>query len=151
MRSIAALSMLFVLPMFVGCGANSSVPGAATAVPSEDAAKQALQDKLSQLGKMKLVAFQKTNGQGVPLDYIVAFGAEVEFTADSCWDGGMYGDGRMGGPLLAEGEPDPPPTVKAGQRVEVEGTVRFGKTEKGWMSRGVYFDSPKLLKRGERR
>jgi hypothetical protein len=147
-KSLVAVTTLFLLMVLCGCG---------TSLPTEHDARQALQDNLPESGEMKLAALHKTNGKGGEQSYTVEFDAEVEFTADSWWNGRYLKNTpsstrsvKEPGPTVefhvsldhgkpAPAPPPPAPTVKAGQRVEVEGEMDLEKTEKGWRATYVSF------------
>ena len=79
MKSLVALTTLFLLVTFCGCGAS---------LPSEDAAKKALDNEIvkDNQTRLKLVSFHKTNGQSSVVDavqhYKMEWEGEVEVTED---------------------------------------------------------------------
>lgn len=137
MRGLVALSMLFVLHVLVGCGAS---------LPSEDAAKQALENHITKenANRLNLVSFHKTNGVqseagGVP-HYTIEFEGELEVMEDCFWVGpeswavtGGAGEyvatcptERAFGVCVLR--------VKKGLRRKILGNVKFEKAENGWRS-----------------
>lgn len=104
MRSVFVLASL-LLAVSGGCGSSN---------PSEQDAQQVLRDGIKSQ-PVKLVSFQKTDGQastvfGVPC-YDMHYEAVYEFIQDGYWNG------RHG---------------KRGEQVTDAGTMAFHKSEKGW-------------------
>jgi hypothetical protein len=141
-RSLVALTTLFPLVTFCGCGAS---------LPTEDDAKQGIQEQITKQNqnRLKLVSFHKTNGQaseenGVP-HYKMEFEGEVEVTEDCAGslsslttyvpqdlvvDVPSYATG--GAPKKIVAQKAAPKDVKKGVRQKISGEIGFEKTENGW-------------------
>lgn len=138
---VFSLTMLLPLAMLCGCGASSSLP-------TEDAAKQALQDKITEQnkGRLKLVSFRKTDGQsGMAMGvqtYKMEVEGEVEVTTDCYWpsnsteprthvvtNGVVDFTGSGGAGTIT---PEPKEIARKGTKRKIVSTVFFEKSEKGW-------------------
>lgn len=125
-------TMTMLLAVLVGCSST----------PSDSDGKKIVADTIQQQSKglIKLVNFNKTNGQsgevmGVKL-YSMEYEGEIEFLENCYWGGflggfeavkpqpGYWGEfgNRMGGRT----------PVKKGQHEKIKGKIQFEKTEKGW-------------------
>ena len=83
MKSLVALTTMFLLVTLCGCGTSSSI---------EDDAEQFVRQKLTERkSPIKLVSFHKTHGYDMNCDgvdfYLLYFQGEIEFTEDCLWDG----------------------------------------------------------------
>gem|GEM_PF-1271635 len=138
-----------VLFLFAGCSLK----------PSEGDGKQAIQNQINQdsQGRIKLVEFQKMNGQLAEINsikvYSLEFEAKFEFTEDCKWLVGVldrkYGfqtsklpSSALGGlAQFAEDTQNPGTVMKRGQQVKVTGLIRFEKKENGWSVDGIELNS----------
>ena len=132
MRSLVALTTLFLLAILCGCGAS---------LPTEDAAKQALQEHISKSSsnRLQLVAFHKTNGESDDKMgyYGMDFEGEIEVAEDCVWyrKGPFEPKEFHTDPLaVANGNAmlGPKDIAKKGLRRKISGSMSFGKKEKGW-------------------
>jgi len=118
-----ALMLCAVCLLMTGCNSSSSVPG-------ESEGRQTVEEQVKDesRGLMKLVSFEKTNGQAFDVlgvkGYSMEYKVVVEFLDDGKWLSDFRGT-RGTGPGL--GKP-----TKKGERVTIEGVLRFEKTERGW-------------------
>jgi len=148
MRSLVALTTLFMLVTLCGCGAS---------LPTEDIAKKALQDELAKLNdnRLQLVSFHKTNGQSSSVNgvqhYEMKWEGEVEVTEDCLCDPGMGHSvlhvyvlkdnvmdmGAFGGGKKVVIPHDPHDILKKGMRRKITGQCSFVMTEKGWEGSGM--------------
>lgn len=148
MKSLVALTTLFSLVVLCGCGASPSLP-------TEDAAKKALQDELARPNdnRVQLVSFHKTNGQSSVVDgvphYRMEWEGEVEVTEDGICDPGLHSEPivrvlkdnvmdttAFGGKKIVIPH-DPRDIVKKGTRRKISGQFLFITTEKGWIVSGT--------------
>ena len=143
MKTLVALATLFPLVVLCGCGASSSLP-------TEDAAKKAVQEQIfdKNQNRLKLVSFQKTDGQSRAVNgvqaYQLKFEGEVEVTEDCIWEAigrtnpqtGVLEDLVMqsGGSDRKHGviPRDPKDIAKKGLKRKISGIVNYTKSEKGW-------------------
>jgi hypothetical protein len=137
-KILVALTALFLLVAFCGCGSSA---------PSEKDLETAINTKVM-AGKhyAKLVSFHKTNGVAQPPFYQVEYEGEIELTED-CY----YGNGKNGGfietvqSINSLPKDDPLRVVeenfmrdgfrivrKKGERERIAGNFVCEKTEKGW-------------------
>jgi len=128
---------------------NVIFSSACSSTPSTSAAEEFIRDRIKQQSedKIRLISFQKTNGQemapnGVPL-YALEYEAEIEFLERCRWgtkndfDGKWRGDfavfpprdepGFFGGAFYPFGD------AEKGSRTKVQAFVLFQKTEQGWI------------------
>jgi hypothetical protein len=145
-RSLVALTTLFLLVTLCGCGAS---------LPTEDIAKKAFQDELARPNdnRVQLVSFHKTNGQSSVVNgvkhYTMEWEGEVEVTEDGICDPGNHSspvvrvlkdtvmDMTAWGGKKAVIPHDPHDIVKKGERRKVSGQFLFIMTEKGWIVSGT--------------
>jgi hypothetical protein len=128
--------------------------------PSASEGRQAIEDRIKgqSEGRIRLVQFQKTNGQsaeamGVKV-YTLEYETEVEFLEACKWNiitfAGAIMDNEVSfrttkspdKPLselaqLSESATNPGTAVSKGQRFKLVGAIRFEKKEKGWWVDGV--------------
>lgn len=129
-KIVLYISITMLLAVLVGCSST----------PSDSDGKKILADTIQQQSKglIKLVSFNKTNGQsgevmGVKL-YSMEYEGEIEFLDNVYWGSpfGLLGfdaakaDGSM---LSIMGKNK---KAKKGDRYKFKGSIRFEKTEKGW-------------------
>ena len=130
MKCLVALTPLFLMVMFCGCGDS---------LPTEHAGEQFLRQEVAKAGQrvsseqlMTLVTFHKTNGQ-MGRNYIMEYEGEIEFTKDCFWQGGLSVRREHTVYLDFQGRDTSGfSPVKKGQRGKISGKIQFEKTEKGW-------------------
>lgn len=133
--------IVFLVTLLVGCSASQ---------PSVGDAEQAVlaRIKSESQGRIKLVSFQKTNGQsqkqmGVEM-YCLEYAAVIEFTEDCKWVKHVedlhrgFKTVRALPPKadvfekLMDDSLNPGVLVKKGQIEKLSASITFEKTEKGW-------------------
>jgi len=128
---LAPLSLAVALA--IGCSSSAS--------PSASDAQKVLETKIQDeaQGRIKLVSFQKTNGQTRQIEgvnvYHLEYQADIEFTANCKWVKSFDGSLSLRTtppPANALMDSDPGPLMQAGQHQTVNGAVDFEKTENGW-------------------
>jgi hypothetical protein len=88
-------------------------------------------------GLIKLVSFEKTNGQETDFmgakGYIMDYKAEIEFLDTCVWGTGGFGGGDFvaarSSPMMFGVQ-----KMQKGQRTTVSGKLGFRKTERGWVT-----------------
>lgn len=119
--------------------------------PSESDARQKLESKIQQQsnGLIKLVSFQKTDGQMQEMmgmkAYEMSYAGEVEFLEDCLWSGGNNLSGWDGSFYAQRGQAAPQgglqdffnlsqgrKPAKKGDHFRFTGHIDFEKTERGW-------------------
>jgi len=134
-KSLVALTTLFLLAMLCGCGVS---------LPTEDTAKKALQDELTRQAdnRLQLLSFHKTNGQSSVVNGVQHYGMEWEGEVEVMEDG-ICDNGHMA--LITHVIPNDVTLrrmyandiVKKGTRRKVSGQFLFIMTEKGWIVSGT--------------
>jgi hypothetical protein len=131
-KIVLYFSMTILLAFLVGCSST----------PSASDGKKVLADTIHQQSKglIKLVSFNKTNGQSAEVmgtkQYSMEYDAEIEFLEDCYWGGFLGGfeaikpnPGAFGEIANLMGGKRP---AKKGQHEKIKGKIQFEKTEKGW-------------------
>jgi len=128
---------------------NTIFISACSSTPSTSAAEEFIRNRIKQESgdKIRLISFQKTNGQetvpnGVP-SYTFEYEAEIEFLEQCQWgtkndfDGNWRGDFAVFAPKDAPGFFgglfSPFGDAEKGSRTKVRAFVVFQKTEQGWI------------------
>jgi type II secretion system protein G len=148
----------YVVFLFLAC-LGAALSGC-SGPPSATDGRQAIEDRINRDsgGRIRLVQFQKTNGQlaevmGVKV-YTLEYETEIEFLEACKWNiirfAGAIMDDEVNfrttkspdKPLnelaqLAESTTNPGTEVAKGQRFKLVGAIRFEKKEKGWWVDGV--------------
>ena len=136
------LLICFLLVLFIGC----------SSVPSSDDAKQIIQERINKDsgGRIKLVSFQKMNGQEGNLlgfkVYNLEYQMEIEFVEDCKWITGH--SAALGGEVgfrtskpkgsqefwdkFMDDSTNPGKLVKKGHKERISGSIAFEKTDNGW-------------------
>ena len=123
------------------------IPGCSSSTPSASTGRHVIEERIANESKglIKLVSFEKTNGQSFEAmgvkGYNMEYKVEIEFVEDCSWGGGgmfsqMQGQfsADPGGPsnalnaLLYVGKKQ----MKKGQHETVTGRLTFEQTEQGW-------------------
>ena len=119
----------------VGCGWEST--------PTERDAREILEDEIEEEaeGRMELARLEATDmlrQESMGMEYYtIEYEGEVEFLEDAGWSGPYeYAGSRSVNFRTLDPDEvtywDRAPIYDAGQRVEIEGDVRFERTETGW-------------------
>ena len=142
LKTVLLCLVLVTALLLIGC----------SSVPSSDDAKGIIQERINKEseGRIKLVSFQKTNGQegellGVKI-YQLSYQGEIEFLEDCKWEKGMavnLGEVHYRTVKVKPGAKDfwqnwddqmhGRQIVKKGHKEKISGNVVFEKTEKGWV------------------
>ena len=152
----------YVVFLFLAC-LGAALSGC-SGPPSASDGRQAIEDRMKQQsqGRMRLVQFQKTNGElaevmGVKV-YTLEYETEIEFLEACKWNIITFAGAIMDDeasfrttkspdkPLnelaqLAESATNPGTEVSKGQKFKLVGAIRFEKKEKGWWVAGVKVNS----------
>ena len=131
-KSLVILTIACIGMVFSGCSLSD---------PSASDAQRVFENKIRNeaQGRIRLVSFQKTNGQKRQMFgenvYHLEFQAEIEFTQNCKWV--KNADNTLSlrttpPPSNALFDTDIGPVVQAGQRQIINGSFDFEKTEQGW-------------------
>jgi hypothetical protein len=135
--------------MYLGIATFFAFFASCSSTPSSANAKEIINSRIERQskGRIKLVNFQKTNGQmgeifGVKV-YQLSYKGEIEFLEDCFWVKGMdsavgIGSVNFRTTTVHEGLRNPlgamnnRTMMKKGARSKISGQLTFEKTEKGW-------------------
>jgi len=142
LKTVLLCLVLVTALLLIGC----------SSVPSSDDAKGIIQERINKEseGRIKLVSFQKTNGQEAELFgvkvYQLNYQGEIEFLEDCKWEKGMavnLGEVHYRTVKAKPGAKDfwqnwddqmhGRQIMKKGHKEKISGYVVFEKTEKGWV------------------
>ena len=147
------MRILYDFSLLLATFAALLITGCSSSVPSDEDGKALLVNQINSesQGRIKLLRFQKTDGQASKSEgverYKLEFDIEIEFLEDCKWVLGFGGHptfqtvkarAQSSGFSIQSFLTDTAPVVKKGHHEKLMGFMNFQKTEKGW--RGTEMD-----------